>query len=874
MRTATYRVQLRAEFGFAEASRVSPYLSRIGVSHLYCSPYLQAARGSSHGYDVVDHGAVNEELGGATGRDALCAVLRRLNLKQLIDIVPNHMAIRGGHNEWWWDVLENGPSSLYSSFFDVEWRIGDVDRVLLPILGDQYGIELEAGKIRVSREGARFFVRYYEHKNPLAPRSLGAILRPVASQVGNDELAFLADSYLALPSPSVRDLESRERRHREKNVLERWLVRLCEESEIAEAIDLELARLNANFDDLDQVLGAQNYRLADWRFGNSELDYRRFFDIDHLIGLRVEDPKVLESTHRLILEWMRDGSVDGVRIDHVDGLYDPSSYLSFLRNAAPKSWILVEKILESGEDLPAFPIDGTTGYDFLSLAQQVLLDPEGQGGLDTALAEFSQEQDAYPAMVDSAKRQVLREALGSDLRRLTGRFGDLCEKHRTLRDSVRQDMETLITEFCVAFPVYRSYVNPHSSIDEADRRRIVETCAKVQVAAPELDGRLVQFFQDLLLLRWKDPEEADFALRLQQLTGPVMAKGVEDTVFYRYFRLVALNEVGGDPSHFGVSDTEFHEQMAARQERCPATLNATSTHDTKRSEDVRARILVLSEIPELWLQRVRGWSELVRSGQAFGSKLDRATEYSLWQNLLGAWPIDKNRVSEFLIKAVREAKLHTSWQNQNQEYEQAALEFVEAIYKNQLVLRNIEGFCELLSVAADSNALNQLLLKLTCPGVPDIYQGSELWDRSLVDPDNRRPVDFAERERLLASLPGVTPEALWSSRKNGAIKLHYLITGLRVRRSCSAAFDRSGSYSSLQAEGPSGRRVLAFQRGCDVIVAILRFHQRHAGDPLDGFLSLPEGTYRDELTGRSHSGRVALGELFLPFPSLLLTRTS
>ncbi len=878
-RAGTYRVQLSPEFTFDAAVNVVSYLADLGVSHLYASPYLQATAGSCHGYDVVDHGKVNEELGGEPGRKRLRDALTAAGLKQLLDVVPNHMAIRGGHNAWWWDVLENGPSSRYSNYFDVEWQASEFERVLLPILGDQYGVELEAGKITLTRAGGNFLVQYHEHKTPLAPRSLGRLLRIPAREADSTELAFVADTLAELPLPNAPDASSRRRRHRDKEVLHQAVARLCEQPEIARAVDEHLARVSSSPDELHDVLERQIYRLAFWRIGNQELDYRRFFDIDSLVGLRAEDEEVFLATHHLVIDWLNDGSVDGLRVDHVDGLYDPKQYLERVRARAPAAWLLVEKILERNEELPAWPVAGTTGYDFLTLTQQVLIDPTGQAPLSTFYEELAGQETDYGALVRDCKRHVIDVALGSDVQRLVNRLAEICQQHRRYRDYSRAELKQALVEVLVMFPIYRTYASSHGEARDPDRRTIHEACRAARDANPQIDSRLIDFLENLLSLELKGQSELEFVLRFQQLTGPVMAKGVEDTTFYRYGRLVALNEVGGDPSEFSTAAAIFHERMRHRQAHFPEALSSTSTHDTKRSEDVRARLLALSEIGERWQDAVREWRKRLLAyrtdGGTFGHRPapEPETEYFLLQELVGAWPISEERMQTHMTKAVREAKVSSSWHAPNEAYEEAIRRYLTRLYEDEELCASIARFVDSLELGARANSLNQVMLKLLCPGVPDIYQGTELWEFSLVDPDNRRPVDFALRARLLAELDSVPVDTLWAERENGCVKLWCLRQGLALRGRRPECFGPEGDYTPLSPDGSQADRVLAFRRGKDVIALITRWWLKCGSDFGDTSLKLPEGTWMNPLTGRGQfTGTVQVNDLLQPLPVAVLER--
>ncbi|MEA2692302.1 MAG: (1-_4)-alpha-D-glucan 1-alpha-D-glucosylmutase, partial [Acidobacteriota bacterium] len=560
---ATYRLQLHAGFGFAEAAAIAPYLRDLGVSHAYCSPYLQAAAGSTHGYDVIDPSRVNEELGGEEGHARFCQALGQAELGQVLDIVPNHMSIdpKGGEqrNAWWWDVLENGPASRYAAYFDVDWDPPQArlrNTVLLPILGDHYGRVLEAGELRLVRAGGGFEIHYFEHRMPVAPRSLDSLLAEAARRRGSPDLAFIADALGRLPISTATDRESVLVRHRDKEVLRGQLARLCEERpEIAAAVDVMVAEVNADPDRLDALLDRQNYRPAFWRTAGRELDYRRFFDVHSLVGLRAEDERVFSDTHARILDWVARGVLDGLRVDHPDGLYDPKGYFERLRQRAPGAYVVAEKILEPGERLPAdWPIEGTTGYDFLNLVNGLFVDPAGEGPLTDLAAEVSGESAAWPEIVRAKKHLVLEQLLASDVNRLAEVFLAVCERHRRHRDYTCFELRQALAEVAACFPVYRTYLRAREhAIREEDILYINEAIGTAQDRRSDLPADLFDFLRDLLALKVSGEVEAELALRFQQLTGPVMAKGVEDTAFYTFLRLTSLNEVGGDPGRFGVS---------------------------------------------------------------------------------------------------------------------------------------------------------------------------------------------------------------------------------------------------------------------------------------------------------------------------------
>jgi (1->4)-alpha-D-glucan 1-alpha-D-glucosylmutase len=875
---ATYRIQLHAGFGFEAAAAIVDYLAELGVSHLYCSPYLQARQGSSHGYDVVNPRQVNAELGGAAAHARLCETLGRHGLGQVLDVVPNHMAITGPENPWWWDVLENGPSSRYAGYFDVDWEPPETrlrNAVLLPVLGDHYGRVLEAGELRLERSDATFTVRYHDHAFPVSPRPLDGLLGAAAERAQSDELAFIADALGWLPASTATDWASVHRRHRDKEVLRAQLARLmAERPGVRAAIDAVVAELNADPGALEALLDRQNYRLAFWRSAARDLGYRRFFDINTLVALRMEDERVFADTHALVLRWLAGGVLDGVRIDHPDGLRDPEAYHQRLRRVAPEAWIVVEKILEPGERLPSsWPVAGTTGYDFLNRVGGLFVDPGGERPLTELYAELTGAPVDYPLLVREKKYQALHELLGSDVNRLTHLFVEICERSRRHRDYTRYELHEVVREVIACFPVYRTYVQAEEGrVSDDDVRYVTAAVECAKRYRPELDAALFDFLRDLLLLRVRGELEGEFVMRFQQLTGPTMAKGVEDTAFYCFNRLIALNEVGGDPGRFGVSPDAFHRACHEAQQRWPQAMLATSTHDTKRSEDVRARLYLLSEIPQRWGEAVRRWVALNERHRR-GDWPDRNAEYHFYQAVVGAWPLDVQRAVAYMEKAMREAKVYTSWTRTNQAYEEAVLGFVTEVLEDQEFTADLEAFVAPLIEPGRVNSLALTLLKLTAPGVPDLYQGTELWDLSLVDPDNRRPVDYDRRRRLLASLNGATPQAIWARVDEGVPKLWVIRQALRLRRRRPALFGPQGEYEPLEADGPRAQHAVAFMRGGGAVTVVPRLVLGLNGDWGETTLALPPGHWRNELTGEEFYGdAVPLGLLLAPFPVALLAR--
>jgi len=885
---STYRVQLRPEFGFDAAAAIAGYLADLGISHLYSSPYLQAARGSTHGYDVVDPTRVNEDLGGEEAHARLCAALGENGLGQVLDIVPNHMAITERRNVWWWDVLENGASSRYAAYFDVDWNSPHArlrDTVLLPILGDHYGRVLENGELELVRRGGKFEIHYHEHRMPVAPRSLDALIAEAAGRCGSPDLAFIADALGQLPLATATDRESIARRHRGKEVLAGQLARLAgEDPEVARAIDAVVQEINGDPDRLDDLLQRQNYRPAFWRTAGQELDYRRFFDVHTLIGLRMEDERVFADTHALVLRWLREGVLDGLRIDHPDGLRDPEEYFERLRDEAPEAWIVIEKILEPGEPLrEPWPVEGTTGYDFLGRVGGLLVDPEGEGPLTELYVELTGQSADWPELVREKKLLVLGDLLASDVNRLAEVFLEVCERHRRHRDYTRFELRQAIRDVVACFPVYRTYVRAEiGEVTDLDRRYVDEAIEAAKARRSDLPADLFDFFRDLLLLEVRGPEgspaEGELVMRFQQLTGPAMAKGVEDTAFYNFHRLIALNEVGGSPGDFGLGVEAFHRLSAETQRLWPRAMLATSTHDTKRSEDVRARISLLSEIPEAWGEAARRWSER-NARYRQGDFPDRNAEYLLYQTLVGAWPIAAERAAAYMEKAAREAKVHTSWTRQNPEYEEALRSFVTSVLDDQDFVADLEAFVAPLVEPGRINSLAQTLVKLTAPGVPDFYQGSEIWDLSLVDPDNRRPVDFDLRRRLLDDLKrGMAPEGILARMDEGLPKLWLIRQGLHLRRRLPRPFGPEGAYESLRAAGLRAEHVVAFMRGVrgGAVAAIApRLPLRLQGDWQGTTLELPLGSWRNELTGEEIAGGVrTVADVLSRFPVALLTRST
>ena len=944
--TSTYRIQFNAGFTFRQATDIVPYLAELGVSDLYASPYLQARPGSLHGYDIVDHGRLNEEIGTEHDHARLSAALREHGLGHLLDIVPNHMGIAGGANAWWADVLENGSSSPYAAFFDVDWhpRKPELEgKVLLPVLGDQYGRVLERGELRLAHEGGHFRVEYFENWFPVAPASTAAVLRLAgegldgvldADHPDRMELESVATALERLPARRHIDPASVAERRREKVVTQRRLSELYAKSEpVRKALDGAVAAYNGRVDDvrsfdrLDALLGEQSYRLAFWRVAAEEINYRRFFDVNDLAGVKVEAAQVFQATHRLILRLVREGKVTGLRIDHPDGLFHPRDYLRALQHETagidPPApfYVLVEKILTGEEPLPEdWPVAGTVGYEFLNEVNGLFVDPAGEEKMDAVYRAFTGSRTAFPDLVYEKKRLILRSALVSELTVLTTMLDRISEKNRCSRDFTWGALRDALREVIACFPVYRTYTDAFAGVvAERDRAYVDAAVRLAKRRNRSTSGLIFDFVRDVLLLDWSESldeearrEHARFVMKFQQLTGPVMAKGVEDTAFYVFNRLVSLNEVGGEPDRFGRTPEEFHVAMLDRAQRWPHALSTSSTHDTKRSEDVRARIDVLSEIPELWTERVEAWAGLNaahRRSDDGHAIPDANDEYLLYQTLVGAWPfgaLDEPgrrdltaRLQGYMAKATREAKVHTSWINPNPAYDEGLAAFVAGILaEGSAFLDDFLPFQRTVARLGMVNALAQTLVKLTAPGVPDVYQGQEVWDLSLVDPDNRRPVDYALRRRLLESLRARREEVdgrtlareLVEGWEDGRIKMHVVQRALLLRAALPRVFG-GGAYLPLAAEGPGAEHVVAFARTAAGAAAITLVPRLAAGLTRERGFAVPEardfrgtriplpaelaGRWRNVLTGeelRADDGGLDAEAVFASFPVALLER--
>jgi len=983
---ATYRLQLSRSFTFEDARRIVPYLDALGVTDVYASPCLKAGRNSDHGYDISDHNSLNPSLGTSADFDGFVEALRGHGMGLIFDIVPNHMGIADADNQWWADVLENGPSSPFAPFFDIDWHPlkagSDLEnRVLLPILGDPYGKVLENQELALSYADGAFFVSYHDRRMPVAPRCyaeiLAAQLDELTESFGSDhghvlELRSIITAISYLPLESETDPEKVDERQREKEIIKQRIAKLAAESpEVRAAIDASVQLYNGiqgqprSFDLIDSLLDNQSYRLSFWRVAAEEINYRRFLDVNELAAIRVERPEVFAETHRLILDLVRQGKVTGLRIDHADGLWDPGNYLRELQRGAfralAQNWldrhvgtegaereqanqelverfdlettgdsqcqlgrplyVVVEKILSRDEGLPAsWPVDGTTGYDVANLINGLFVDQANSKAITSLYAAFTHASPSrYDDLVNSTKKIIMLVSLASEVNELGYQLKRIASKHRWYRDFTLNSLTYAIREVIAALPVYRTYLNGRDErIEQQDLVAVESAIGEARRRNPRTAAAVFDFVRTVLHQQYPEgvgdddrAEWTNFVMRFQQTTGPVMAKGVEDTAFYVYNRLLSLNEVGGDPERFGVLPDRFHRQNVERLRTLPRSMVGGSTHDSKRGADVRARLNVLSEIPGTWREALVRWSRQNRKHKTmvYGQLApDRNDEYLLYQTLLGAWPLEpigmevppafQERLQAYMQKAIKEAKTHTSWVNPNHAYDEAVAQFLARILRGRPdpdFLADFRRLQEVVAFYGMLNALAQTLLQLTVPGVPDIYQGSELWDFSLVDPDNRRPIDYARRIALLDD--AVRPaHDLLENWRDGRVKLQLIQRVLHERRAHAGVFT-TGDYRPLDASGCREANVVAFSRADRneaFVVVVPRLAvgltRNSPAFPLGAqtwgntVLTIPQArsaeTYRNVLTGEElatmeQAGCVALplSEILATFPVALLRRS-
>ncbi len=982
---STYRLQFNSSFRFSDAREIIQYLHSLGISDIYSSPYFTASSGSLHGYDILDQNSLNPEIGSSDDYEALTSELDRCGMGQILDIVPNHMCIEGQGNAFWMDVLENGPSSPYARFFDIDWHPVKKElenKILIPILGDQFGTVLENGELRLCFEEGFFFVSYHEHKLPIIPKTYSNILSPgieeIALELGDSdpqiqEIRSIITALRHLPPTTEQNPELIAERDREKVVVKRRLWDLYSNSSaIREFIDRNLTAFNGrvgepgSFDLMEELLSEQVYRISHWRVATEEINYRRFFDINSLGALRVEDRTVFEATHQLVFSLVETGRISGLRIDHADGLQDPEEYFRRLQAACfirmfgssleascsadneeevqevvvrekydlvvdvdptyKPFFIIGEKILIKAEKLPDnWQVFGTTGYDFAIQVNGLFVDTTQARTFETLYTHFLQHQINFQEVVYEKKKLVMHVSMSSEINTLGHYLNRISEQNRHTRDFTLYSLIKSIVDVIAYFPVYRTYINSFE-VSERDRQYVESAVGRAKRQNPAISTSVFDFIRDVLLLSFPDsmgeehkPAWLDFVKRFQQITGPVMAKGVEDTAFYIYNRLVSLNEVGGSPERFGISLEAFHGQNMERRKNRPLSMLTSSTHDTKRSEDVRARINVLSEIPDLWRKGLSRWN---RQNRKFSMIVDsrptpsRNEEYLLYQTLVGTWPfcnpedaefaVFRSRIKEYMLKAMREAKVHTSWISPNAVHEDAVMNFIDSILtssRHNNFIYDFEIFQKLTANCGIFNSLSQTLLKITSPGIPDFYQGNELWDFSLVDPDNRRPVDYGIRKKLLdellqleaaAGLPETARQTV-AARNDGRIKLLLTTKALNFRRENRELFE-SGRYLPLTVEGTFQENVCAFERSnndSSILVVVPRFCSRLIKEasglamgpdvwqdtkilqPFDP----PESRYRNIFTGevlsldQQNGGlSLALQNILAVFPVALLER--
>jgi (1->4)-alpha-D-glucan 1-alpha-D-glucosylmutase len=942
---ATYRLQLHHGFTFADAQRAVPYLHALGITDCYLSPISKATPGSDHGYDVIDPVLLNPELGSEEDFQEFVRTVQQHGLGIVLDVVPNHMGIGKTLNRWWRDVLENGPSSRYATAFDIDWhpiKRELENKVLLPILADQYGAVLESQEIELTYEDGAFFLRYYDHNLPLATKTWTHILSHRLDLLVAEgeqampvlELQSILTALKNLPGAAERDPERITEHYREKEIVKKRLAALMDGSPVIRTFVLENVRLfngergrSESFDLLDALLNEQAYRLASWKVASEEINYRRFFDINELAAIRMEEEAVFQESHQLVLRLVREGKVRGCRIDHVDGLYDPGQYLRHLREflqpqpdgAQAPLYLVVEKILGKDEPLPeSWPVQGTTGYDFLNQVNGLFVAGAHEHFFTDVYAKTIDRREDYADLVYGCKRLIMRVSMASEINVLGHQLNGISERDRRSRDFTLNNLTHAIREIIACFPVYRTYVTESTeTVADRDRAYIHMAVARAKRRNPAISGQVFDFIRSILLkqreARTKEDqdEQMRFVMKFQQTTSPVTAKGVEDTAFYRYHRLVSLNEVGGEPEQFGFSVEDFHKRMWERQSRWPHALSASSTHDTKRSEDVRARINVLSEWPQEWKSKVSRWSRLNRPHfrESEGERMpDRNDEYLFYQTLIGAWPLEAmgdeayqefcGRIQRYMQKAVHEAKVHTSWINPSPAYDQSMQTFVEAVLERSTSNRFLEDFLPFQERVARYglyNSLGQLLVKMTAPGIPDFYQGTELWSFHLVDPDNRCAVDYDARAAMAQELRATLKQlgsdraefarSLFEQAQDGRVKMYTIMTGLEYRRLHPELFQQ-GEYLQLECGGSKKQHLCAFARlyqdhalvtVIPRLVATLNPDSKHPpiGLPVweDSWMVVPPwptlSRFRNLLTGEIITAESVNGRRVLPLAKVL-----
>jgi (1->4)-alpha-D-glucan 1-alpha-D-glucosylmutase len=861
---ASYRLQLHAGFPLDQARQVLPYLADLGISHVYLSPCLQAVPGSQHGYDVTDPTRISEDLGGEPAWSAFIDCARSRGLRVLLDIVPNHMSA-SAFDPWWDDVLSDGPFSPYVHHFDFRNPPHQPFRVHLCSLARPYGAAMEAGELAIETAQGRPRVRHYDNTWPLGPASWGPLLSAGGAPAARaadcfSELARLQD--IEAPDAADRSAYARHRSQAEERLAE-----ADRSGALQECID----RTGRDKELLHAVLQGQFYVLHGWKLAGELGNYRRFFDVGTLCGVRTELPGVFEATHARIEAMIARGEIDGVRVDHPDGLREPLEYFKRLRALLPQGRIYVEKILENDERLKEdWPIDGTVGYEFLAKVNRLWMDDQRTDVLTATYSDFTGHSVNFAALVREKKRAIVESTFSADLERMAQAALEIARTDWHTRDLSPRHLREALARLIVALPIYRTYRTLNTLHDD-DRRVLTEAVQSARIGAPEIEPATFDFLAALLGKSRLSDAEADFVARWQQLTPAVMAKGVEDTTFYCFDRLVSCNEVGSQASLIGISADKFHEFCHSLSDRWPNNMLATSTHDNKRSEDVRSRISILSEIPERWAEALHQWSKQ-NAGAWQNHAPDRHAEYLLYQTLIGAWPIDRERCWQYMLKACREAKINTSWHEPNHAYEESIRGFVDGVLQTPEFISSLTRFVDPLILPGRINSLAQTLIKMVAPGVPDFYQGTELWDLSLVDPDNRRPVDFELRRSLVRRASTMTAADALSEWDSGLPKLWMTARLLKVRRERAEDFSDQSKYQPLVAQGTHLGRLLAFRRGENLIAVVPRFTMTLGGEWSDTRLPLPGGAWRNCFTDAVLQREATPDALFGAFPVALLIR--
>ncbi len=932
---ATYRIQFNADFTFNHARKIADYLAQLGVSELYASPIFAATTGSTHGYDVVNPNQLNPELGTQEDFEALVSALQKHQMGWLQDIVPNHMAYNG-QNQWLMDVLENGPSSRYVEYFDLAWNApfeATQDPILVPLLGDFYGACLENGEIQLQFDERGLSVNYYSLKIPLRLESYATFLTQNLGQLtrtlGRKHPYFIRLLGILYILKNLSSDVAGQQREDQADFVKGMLWELYNDSpEIKNFIDENIQIFNgekgnpASFNLLDALLSDQFFRLSYWKVGAEEINYRRFFTVNELISVKVENLKVFNQTHDLICRLVQEGKFTGLRIDHIDGLFDPTEYLERLQEKTDDTYITVEKILQPGENLPSvWQMQGTSGYDYMNFINGIFCQMDSQERFDQIYFDITGNDTPFEELVAEKKHLIIDKNLAGDIDNLAVSMKKIASKYRYGNDFTVNGLKRALAEVLTRFPIYRTYTNANGVL-EGDRVYI-ETVIQTAKEHTTLLQNELNFIEKLLLLQYDDiltQAEKDqwlyLVMRIQQYTGPLMAKGVEDTVLYVYNRLLALNEVGGNPERFGIPLSEFHEFNRVRQEQWFNAMSATATHDTKRGEDVRARLNVLSEVPDEWHQHVRRWSEMNRTHKTKlkGAAMpDRNDEYAFYQTLIGAFPFTSglsfdeteyntfvNRVKDYMLKAIRESKVYTAWLRQNSTYEEACTNFVKTVLDNpeqNIFLEDFLPFQQRIAFYGIFNSLSQTLIKITSPGIPDFYQGTELWDFSLVDPDNRRPVDFEQRQtyltdiqaRIDADLSGLLVDLL-ANQEDGRIKLFLTVQALKARTQYLDVF-QCGDYHALPATGKFKEHVIGFARSTKTttiiaiaprfLTGVIQPGEQPLGQQVwgDTCLQVPNkgvSTWRNLLTQETMqaNGAMSVGQALHSFPVALFVSGS